>query len=181
MPMLDEFIVAARMLGLDGFLKENRHSFLLLHEAPADESHAWTFKTQTVSSGRALLATMLNRENLKLSPEALRYQVFPLVKGKNNPWPHISVGRARNNDVVLLDPSVSKLHAHIERDAEGYLLRDAGSRNGTSVNELALQPQQTVRLQSGAKLVIGNVELMFLDPREFHAFVMRHVSEQAKA
>jgi hypothetical protein len=47
----------------------------------------------------------------------------------------ISVGRARNNDVVLRHESVSKFHAWIARDeSDAYYVADASSRNGTSLN-----------------------------------------------
>ena len=46
-----------------------------------------------------------------------------------------SLGRATTNDVVVLsDPTVSRLHAVIERYPTGFCVRDLGSANGTFVN-----------------------------------------------
>ena len=42
----------------------------------------------------------------------------------------LTVGRESGNDVVLLDPSVSRRHARIEPSAEGYRIVDLGSGNG---------------------------------------------------
>src|SRR3954468_24106547 len=42
------------------------------------------------------------------------FDVLEVVKAPGNPYPGgMSVGRARNLGVVMRDPSVSKLHAHL--------------------------------------------------------------------
>jgi FHA domain/Domain of unknown function (DUF1707) len=46
----------------------------------------------------------------------------------------VTLGRSRNCDCVLAEPSVSRRHAELRRDAGRWLLRDLGSRNGTRVN-----------------------------------------------
>ena len=43
----------------------------------------------------------------------------------------IRVGKAPENDLVLADDSVSRVHFEIVRDAKGYLVRDLKSTNGT--------------------------------------------------
>ncbi len=45
-----------------------------------------------------------------------------------------TIGRASDCDITLSDRQVSRHHAQIERDEDGYLLRDLGSKNGTYVN-----------------------------------------------
>ncbi len=47
----------------------------------------------------------------------------------------ISVGRIDLNDIVLCDPLISKLHAHFRIHPDRVELADAGSSNGTFVNE----------------------------------------------
>ena len=46
---------------------------------------------------------------------------------------HFAIGRAPNNEIFLDDPRASRIHAHIRKKPEGYLLVDAGSSNGTRV------------------------------------------------
>jgi hypothetical protein len=71
----------------------------------------------------------------------------------------ISVGRARNNDVVLRDPSVSKFHAWFERDERDVLyLADARSKNTTSVNGAMLEATDVIPLNQGDQVVFGTVE-----------------------
>ncbi|MGH2761458.1 MAG: FhaA domain-containing protein, partial [Thermoleophilaceae bacterium] len=44
------------------------------------------------------------------------------------------LGRSRECDCVLAEPSVSRRHAELRRVGGRWLLRDLGSRNGTRVN-----------------------------------------------
>ena len=44
------------------------------------------------------------------------------------------VGRGRSADLVLAEPTISRSHAAIGFDAEGFFVQDLGSTNGTMVN-----------------------------------------------
>jgi len=46
----------------------------------------------------------------------------------------VSIGRQAESNVCLSDNGISRRHAQIVRDAEGWLLQDLGSANGTRVN-----------------------------------------------
>ena len=71
-----------------------------------------------------------------------------------------SLGRATTNDVVvLLDSSVSRLHAVIERYPTGFSVRDLGSANGTFVNGEPVRGE--ARLRTGDELRLGNSKLTF--------------------
>ena len=74
----------------------------------------------------------------------------------------ISVGRARNNDLVLRHGSVSKFHAWFRCDDQGaFYLGDAGSRNGTTVNGEPLVGAMPVLLFAGDLVQIGSVEAVY--------------------
>jgi hypothetical protein len=82
--------------------------------------------------------------------------------GKKPFTERISVGRARNNDLVLRHGSVSKFHAWFRCDEEGtFYVGDAGSRNGTLVNGEPLVGSAPVSLFSGDVLQFGSVEAVF--------------------
>ena len=51
----------------------------------------------------------------------------------------ITIGRSKDNDIPLFDNTVSRNHARIEKNEEGYSLTDLGSFNGTLVNEVPTQ------------------------------------------
>jgi DNA-binding response OmpR family regulator len=48
--------------------------------------------------------------------------------------PVISIGRWEDNDVVVDDRWVSRHHAQVRREEEGYVIQDLDSKNGTFVN-----------------------------------------------
>jgi serine phosphatase RsbU (regulator of sigma subunit) len=64
-----------------------------------------------------------------------------------------TLGRQGDNDLVLLDTRISRRHARIIKDGEGYLLEDAGSRHGTLVNGERVTGSR--RLKSGDQISLG--------------------------
>ncbi|GMU06293.1 FHA domain-containing protein [Corallococcus caeni] len=90
--------------------------------------------------------------------------VFPLLKSQGNAFGRgITVGRTSNNDVVLDDGSVSRFHAWFSRDAgdAGFLLTDAGSKNGSYVGGGRLLARKPMPLEDGVRLRFGQVEVSF--------------------
>jgi adenylate cyclase len=86
----------------------------------------------------------------------LRYAVdgesryFPLT------GPRVRLGRGSDNDVVLSDVSVSRYHAEIRREGDGWSIYDLKSTNGVELNRAAVQ---RAPLQAGDRLSIGVFEL----------------------
>ncbi|MBN2526164.1 MAG: FHA domain-containing protein [Deltaproteobacteria bacterium] len=71
------------------------------------------------------------------------------------------VGRLPQNDVQILDRIVSKEHAVIEHSqAEGFVISDLGSLNGTYVNRTRIAGKQVLR--DGDEISLGNTRCMFL-------------------
>jgi hypothetical protein len=56
-----------------------------------------------------------------------------------------SIGRASDCDLTIADLTVSRMHARLERSAEGWLLTDLSSTNGTRVNGWRVRGQVRVR------------------------------------
>jgi hypothetical protein len=56
----------------------------------------------------------------------------------------VTLGRSRDCDCVLAEPSVSRRHAELRREGGRWLLRDLGSRNGTRVNGMRLLDEAEV-------------------------------------
>ena len=72
------------------------------------------------------------------------------------------IGRAPECHLILTQPFISRRHAEIVREDEGFVLRDAGSRHGIYVNGkqatvVALQPGDRIRFGSlsGPELVFA--------------------------
>jgi len=76
---------------------------------------------------------------------------------------HVSLGRGQANDVVIADSHCSSCHAFIERAGEGFVIRDATSKNGTFVNDVRVE--SSVLLSPGDEIRLGNTLLTFDRPR----------------
>jgi phage tail-like protein len=74
----------------------------------------------------------------------------------------LSIGRAESNDLVLQHPKVSRLHAIIEPQGEGWVLIDQDSSNGTWVGEARLQPMQPHPLKPDLRYRIAIFEIQFV-------------------
>jgi len=70
-----------------------------------------------------------------------------------------TAGRAPDSDIFLDDVTVSRRHAEFTRAAQGYLVRDVGSLNGTYVNRERIEE---VLLSHGDEVQIGKYRLVFL-------------------
>jgi hypothetical protein len=82
----------------------------------------------------------------------------------------VTIGRARNSDVVLRHESVSKFHAWFARDERNaYFVADASSHNGTWKNGVVLAGGENARVGPGDLLRFGTVEATFCDAVTLHA------------
>jgi len=90
--------------------------------------------------------------NMKTGPTPGK--LFPLDK------PELLIGRELVNDIVISDADVSRKHARLLQQAEGWLVEDLASTNGTYVNGTRLSAPQL--LQPGDQIKLGEtVELLF--------------------
>ncbi|MBI4405085.1 MAG: FHA domain-containing protein [Deltaproteobacteria bacterium] len=71
-----------------------------------------------------------------------------------------SIGRAEDNEIVIVSQAVSRYHAGIDRTAEGFLIRDNESKNGIMIN--GNQVTEGV-LHSGDVIQIGDFVFRFMD------------------
>jgi DNA-binding winged helix-turn-helix (wHTH) protein len=77
-----------------------------------------------------------------------------------------TLGRSDTCDVVIVLPTVSRLHARIELDHDRYLLFDAGSANGTFLNGRRID--HSYELHTGDTFWLGSTtaSITFSDPDE---------------
>jgi pSer/pThr/pTyr-binding forkhead associated (FHA) protein len=73
--------------------------------------------------------------------------------------PRVTLGRGKDCDVVVDDPSISHHHAAFELGKNGYRVRDLGSTNGFVVNGARLA---LAELKHGDALVLGQIELRYV-------------------
>jgi FHA domain-containing protein len=138
----------------DEFVARQPHLFLVVEE-PLFEQEQVGFSTQVVEPVSFKRAA---------GRRAQGFEVFPVVKAAGNPYPdRVSVGRARNCDLVMRDPSVSKLHAHFRIGAPALELVDIDSQNGTRINGRPLPPHQPAPVANGDTLLFGSVAAKLMD------------------
>ena len=74
--------------------------------------------------------------------------------------PSTTIGRAQNNDIVLdSDMRVSRHHARLDFSDGQWVIVDAGSANGTTVNG---QRVTTHSLKGGDRIRVGGTALVFV-------------------
>ena len=71
-----------------------------------------------------------------------------------------TIGRHAESTIVLDDITVSRRHSEIHQSDGRYLVKDAGSLNGTYVNQLRVD---VVELRQGDELQVGKFHLVFLE------------------
>lgn len=76
----------------------------------------------------------------------------------------VMVGKMRSKVQILLsDASVSRIHARfVQKDGRTALI-DLNSTNGTSVNGIRLEQEETVILENGDEILFGNMAMRYLE------------------
>ena len=70
----------------------------------------------------------------------------------------VHIGSKEENDIVLLDTTVSRRHAEVVRIRDGVVLRDTGSTNGTFVGAVRVRE---VFLTPETRFRVGKTEMLF--------------------
>jgi hypothetical protein len=64
-------------------------------------------------------------------------------------------------DHVLIDDSVSRIHARFDRKDNHIFITDMNSTNGTYKNGLRMQPQETLEIEPGDEIRFGNLHYCY--------------------
>lgn len=71
----------------------------------------------------------------------------------------ITIGRHPESDIFLDDVTVSRRHAEVRRVGDSFEVADAGSLNGTYVNQARVEHE---RLSDGDELQVGKFKLVYI-------------------
>ncbi len=85
----------------------------------------------------------------------------------------LTIGRALDCDIRLDNQVVSKRHAAVSRLADGWVVRDLGSRHGTFLSGVRLTPHDAVPLSDG--------DLLTIKPWVFQVCTRLHDAPQTRA
>jgi pSer/pThr/pTyr-binding forkhead associated (FHA) protein len=73
-----------------------------------------------------------------------------------------TIGRAPDNDVVVMDETVSRYHARVEQRRERWVVRDLGSRSGTGLGAVVLKRDEEAPIRGGMRVRLGDTDLELL-------------------
>ena len=71
----------------------------------------------------------------------------------------ILIGREDDADIVIDNPSVSRKHAQIKKEASGWVVQDLGSSNGTFLHGEKITAPQPVK--EGDEIGFGKFSVVF--------------------
>lgn len=71
----------------------------------------------------------------------------------------LTIGRTTDNDLTIADLQASRFHCKVMPEAEGFIVVDVGSSNGTFINNERVEESHA--LLNGDKLQIGQLEFSF--------------------
>jgi hypothetical protein len=94
--------------------------------------------------------------------DLVHMELYPLVKKPGASFPdRITIGRTSNNDIVVADASISRLHAYVRRDGRAWVVADGGSKNGSWLKGMVLEARRERPLETRTVLRLGDVDLTF--------------------
>jgi pSer/pThr/pTyr-binding forkhead associated (FHA) protein len=84
----------------------------------------------------------------------------------------ILIGRGTMNDIIILEPEISRLHLKLVRSGSNYTVQDVGSTNGSKLNdedmntEMPLQPGDVIRVGQTITMYYTMTPDQLLDRRQ---------------
>ena len=80
------------------------------------------------------------------------------------------VGRIADNDLVIVDYTISKNHACIIKNNYKYFIKDLGTTNGTMINNIALESNERKKLKYNDVITFGRLTFLFMKPVNVFVF-----------
>ncbi|MBS4534324.1 FHA domain-containing protein [Clostridium sp. D2Q-14] len=73
---------------------------------------------------------------------------------------NVTIGRSKNNKIIIKDPYISKKHAKIIKERNQYFIEDLNSANGTFLNSEEIM--DAAILKNGDIITIGSINFLFV-------------------
>jgi hypothetical protein len=140
-----EFGIATRMAQPGGRKRTDEEP------EPAESGATMIYKPRAPEPTQAATPDELGveREVVTLSVDGQRYEVNKR---------RTLIGRSRECDIQIDDPSASRRHAEVRQEGTAYWIVDLDSTNGLEVNGMRTQ---RAKLDHGDKITIGSTDIAF--------------------
>jgi hypothetical protein len=163
-----DYLHSFKGLGPEQFLATYKHPFLVENYlAPSSKIKLGRVETISELKLNDIPPASSNQDNESL----LQARVIPLEKRDiDSSERMIFVGRSANNDIVLPNKMVSKLHAYFSQVPGSGVIQivDMNSTNGTFVNGTRIAPSVKSSLQDEDVISFGpETKLEFFSPASF--------------
>jgi pSer/pThr/pTyr-binding forkhead associated (FHA) protein len=114
--------------------------------------------------------TQVGRRPQSRSVEPIVFELRPRPRAGTA---EVTVGRGPECDIVLSEPTVSRIHARFRQEPHTgmWSVTDVGSHNGTFQDGVLVLPGRPAPLFRRASLRLGAVELVFLQTEAFEQYV----------
>jgi len=167
------FLAHAMALGPERFAATYAHPFLVGLEIPAGDADD--------SGGDTYSESMDAMTDAADRPARLgaSSRVFALRHRRQGEAGGLTVGRGRDNDCVVADPKVSKVHVVLRVEGGSVSVTDPGSHNGTFVDGERILTVTPTPLRSGCRLQLGARAFLFLSARRFLQDIARFLPPDA--
>ncbi len=144
-------ILNINQLGKNASKKEIEHVKAVEWETYGLEKYP-NYNGETVVMGvQSLKATRRLRSLSESDEKYISLKKLPCILGK--------MGEC--SDVILKDPSISRMHARIFEENGELYLQDLNSTNGSYINSLELESNEIVKLKIGDEICFGNLRYIY--------------------
>jgi pSer/pThr/pTyr-binding forkhead associated (FHA) protein len=165
---LDDLAQELREHGVGAFREKYTCPFLILTYNPQASTEGIEVLTAKTSSYDVQQATRRPVEHTKGMRAAAVYK-----SDRNLFESKVTVGRAKNNDIIIRERKISKLHSQFIPGDESHQLVDMGSSNGTVVNGIKLKEGKPHGLKSGDRIAVWRYIFEFVEPEELIKLLLK--------
>lgn len=157
-PIIQDFVSAVKDMDSPSFCKHLRTPVLVAET----DREGFAFQEATTEMFQVGTAGKPKNKKSRLST---KLPVIELRKENPGTVDQFNIGRSEENDLVILDETVSARHVTLFLHHDGsVLVQDLGSTNGTSINGHNLLEGKAIELHDGDLISIGISRYLFFTP-----------------
>lgn len=145
---------------------------MLVRQDASSEEQERSFKTVFADEGSLRETRQFDGADLSSSSTVADREVYPIAKRPGAAFAdRIGAGRAPNADISVPLPQISKYHAFFSENGGDWTITDAGSKNGTFLDNKRLPAKEPFPIADGAEVKLGPYRFSYYTPDGFIGYV----------